>query len=130
VRPTPDESRSLRVLLVDDDDNVINVFRSGLELHGMQVFTASSTEEAMERANELDDLDVFVVDINLPDGFGSSLALALRQVHPESKVVYMSGYARHDPILSQGIEEHMTFLNKPFSIAELASTIREVTAAE
>jgi DNA-binding NtrC family response regulator len=130
VRPTPDESRSLRVLLVDDDDNVLNVFRSGLELHGFQVFTASSTEEAMERANTLEDLDVFVVDINLPDGFGSSLALALRQVHPESKVVYMSGYARHDPILSQGIEEHMTFLNKPFSIAELARTIREVTAAD
>lgn len=128
--PTPDESRSLRVLLVDDDDNVLNVFRSGLELHGFQVFTASSTEEAMERANALEDLDVFVVDINLPDGFGSSLALALRQVHPESKVVYMSGYARHDPILSQGIEEHMTFLNKPFSIAELARTVREVTAAE
>lgn len=128
--PTPDESRSLRVLLVDDDDNVLNVFRSGLELHGFQVFTASSTEEAMERANALEDFDVFVVDINLPDGFGSSLALALRQVHPESKVVYMSGYARHDPILSQGIEEHMTFLNKPFSIAELARTIREVTAAE
>lgn len=130
MRSTPDESRSLRVLLVDDDDNVLNVFRSGLELHGFQVFTASSTEEAMERANALEDLDVFVVDINLPDGFGSSLALALRQVHPESKVVYMSGYARHDPILSQGIEEHMTFLNKPFSIAELARTIREVTAAE
>jgi DNA-binding NtrC family response regulator len=92
------------------------------------VFTASSSEEAMERAGAVPDLDVMVLDINLPDGFGSSLALALRQVQPESRVVYMSGYARHDPILQQGIEEHMVFLDKPFTIADLAATIRKVMA--
>jgi DNA-binding NtrC family response regulator len=128
VTSSAEESRSLRVLLVDDDVNVLNVFRSGLELHGFQVFTASSSEEAMERAGAVSDLDVMVLDINLPDGFGSSLALALRQVQPESRVVYMSGYARHDPILQQGIEEHMVFLDKPFTIAELAATIRKVMA--
>jgi len=126
---TADEPTSLRVLLVDDDVNVLNVFRSGLELHGFEVFAASSGEEAMERAGAVSELDVMVLDINLPDGFGSSLALALRQVHPECAVVYMSGYARHDPILQQGIEDHMAFLNKPFSIAELAQTIRKVAGA-
>jgi DNA-binding NtrC family response regulator len=122
-----DSAPSLRVLLVDDDLNVLNVFRSGLELHGFQVYTASSSQDAMDRATAVTEpLDVLVVDINLPDGFGSSLALALRQVHPKTKVVYMSGYTQHDPILKEGIEEHMVFLNKPFSIAELASTIRRV----
>jgi DNA-binding NtrC family response regulator len=121
-------SGRLRVLLVDDDVNVLNVFRSGLELHGFEVFTASSGEEAMERAGSVGPLDVMVLDINLPDGFGSSLALQLRQVHPDCGVVYMSGYARHDPILQQGIEEHMAFLNKPFSIAELAETVRRVAS--
>ncbi len=122
-----DKGRVVRVLLVDDDPNILNVFRSGLELHGFEVVTASSSQEAMETASSVSEpLDVLVVDINLPDGFGSSLALGLRQVHPDTKIVYMSGYARHDPILQQGIEEHMVFLNKPFSIAELASTIRRV----
>lgn len=128
MNPPNDDPRPLRVLLVDDDVNVLNVFRSGLELHGFQVFEASSGEEAMDRAGEIDDIDVMVLDINLPDGFGSSLALQLRQVHPTSGVVYMSGFARHDPILQQGIEEHMAFLNKPFSIAELAETVRKVAA--
>lgn len=119
----------LRVLLVDDDENILNVFRSGLELHGFTVMTASSTDEAMERAGEGGEpFDVIVVDINLPDGFGSSLALSLRQIQPDVKIVYMSGYTQHDPILAQGIEEHMVFLNKPFSIAELAETIRGVVA--
>lgn len=118
-----------RVLLVDDDANILNVFRSGLELHGFQVTTASTTDEALERANiDGEAFDVFVIDINLPDGFGSSLALSLRDAQPEAKIIYMSGYAAHDPILAQGIEEHMAFLNKPFSIAELAETIREVTS--
>lgn len=116
------------MLLVDDDVNVLNVFRSGLELHGFQVFTASSTEEAMEKIGSVGHVDVVVLDINLPDGFGSSLALSLRQAQPDIRVVYMSGYARHDPILQQGIEEHMAFLNKPFSIAELAETVRRVVA--
>lgn len=119
----------LRVLLVDDDENILNVFRAGLELHGFTVMTASSTDEAMERAGEGGErFDVIVVDINLPDGFGSSLALSLRQIQPDVKIVYMSGYTQHDPILAQGIEEHMVFLNKPFSIAELAETIRGVVA--
>ncbi len=130
MNSTHDDSRPLRVLLVDDDVNVLNVFRSGLELHGFQVFEASSGDEAMERAGAIDGLDVMVLDINLPDGFGSSLALQLRQIHPTCGLVYMSGYARHDPILQQGIEEHMAFLNKPFSIAELAETIRKVATAE
>lgn len=121
----------LRVLLVDDDANILNVFRSGLELHGFQVMTASTTDEALERASvEEEAFDVFVIDINLPDGFGSSLALSLRDAQPEAKIIYMSGYAEHDPILAQGIEEHMAFLNKPFSIAELAETIRAVTSED
>jgi two-component system cell cycle sensor histidine kinase/response regulator CckA len=128
VTATDDESAPpLRVLLVDDDLNILNVFRSGLELHGFKVYTASSSQDAMDRASTVTEpLDVLVVDINLPDGFGSSLALALHEVHPQTKIVYMSGYTQHDPILKQGIEEHMVFLNKPFSIAELASTIRRV----
>jgi DNA-binding NtrC family response regulator len=130
VNPSAEENpRPLRVLLVDDDPNVLNVFRSGLQLHGFEVITASSSEEAMDRASAATEpLDVLVVDINLPDGFGSSLALALRQVHPQTKIVYMSGYTEHDPILKEGIEEHMVFLSKPFSIAELASTVRRVAS--
>jgi two-component system cell cycle sensor histidine kinase/response regulator CckA len=122
-------SAPLRVLIVDDDENILNVFRAGLELHGFEVTTASSTDEAMERAGDGGEtFDVIVVDINLPDGFGSSLALSLRQVHPDVKIVYMSGYTEHDPILAQGIEEHMVFLTKPFSIAELAETVRQVAS--
>ena len=128
MKAPPEASRpALRVLLVDDDTNILNVFRSGLELHGFEVATASTTDEALERANAEDEsFDVFVVDINLPDGFGSSLALSLREAQPGAKIVYMSGYTEHDPILAQGIEEHMVFLTKPFSIAELAEAIHGV----
>jgi DNA-binding NtrC family response regulator len=117
-------------MLVDDDPNILTVFQSGLELKGFEVVTASSSQEAMDVASAFEGpLHACVVDINLPDGFGSSLAFGLQQIHPGAKVVYMSGYTTLDPILKQGIEEHMVFLTKPFSIADLASTIRDVVGS-
>lgn len=116
-----------RVLLVDDDLAFLRVFGDGLERSGFDVVTAGSFQEALDRAGEPGPpLDVLVADINLRDGWGARLALALAPLQPDAKVVYISGYAASDPILKEGIEDHMVFLGKPFEIEELAETVRGV----
>lgn len=116
-----------RVLLVDDDTALLRVFGPGLGRLGFDMTTAASFQEALDRASEPGRVvDVLVADINLQDGWGARLALAIAPLQPDAKVVYISGYAATDPILKDGIEGHMTFLGKPFEIEELAETIRSV----
>lgn len=121
-----DEPRP-RVLLVDDDQTFLRIFSSGLERSGFDVVAAGSFQEALDRAGEPGrSVDVLVADINLPDGWGARLALAVAPLQPEVKVVYISGYAATDPILKDGVEEHMAFLSKPFEVQELADAVRGV----
>lgn len=118
-----------RVLLVDDDVAFLRVFSAGLERSGFDVVTAETFQEALDRAGEPGPpLDVLIADINLPDGWGARLALALAPLQPQAKVVYISGYAATDPILKEGIEDHMVFLGKPFEVEELADKVRAVLA--
>lgn len=119
-----------RVLLVDDDLAFLRIFGEGLTRSGFDVVTAGSFQEALDLASESGPpLDVLVADINLTDGWGARLALALAPLQPEAKVVYISGYAASDPILKEGIEDHMVFLGKPFEVEELAETVRGVLKA-
>lgn len=119
-----------RVLLVDDDVDFLHVFGIGLERSGFDVVTAGSFQEALDRASEPGPpMDVLVADINLQDGWGARLAMALAPLQPDAKVVYISGYAATDPILKEGIEDHMAFLGKPFEVEELADKVRSVLEA-
>ena len=126
---TPASSRgsSARVLLVDDDAAILRVFGPGLTRYGFDVTTAGSFQEALDRASEPGPpLDALVIDINLQDGWGARLALAISPLHPTAEVVYISGATTTDPILREGIEDHMTFLGKPFDIEQLAEALRAV----
>lgn len=125
--PRSEESSSGQppvVLLVDDDEDFVRVFSNGLRRADLKVISATSAQEAHEIASSLDRLDVLVADINLKDGWGSTLALTIRQIHPAAEVIYVSGYAVSDPVLREGIEDHMAFLGKPFGVSELVEAIR------
>ncbi|HZD05346.1 MAG TPA: response regulator [Longimicrobiales bacterium] len=115
---------------MDDDVDFLRTFGTGLERSGFDVVTAGSFQEALDRASEPGPpLDVLIADINLPDGWGARLALALAPLQPDAKVVYISGYAATDPILKEGIEDHMAFLGKPFEVKDLADKVRSVLEA-
>lgn len=131
ARSTESSESRPRVLLVDDDLAFLRSFGEGLETSGFDVLTAGSFQEALDRAGDPGPpLDVLVVDINLADGWGARLVQALGPMQPAAKVVYISGYATTDPILKEGIEDHMAFLGKPFEIEELAETVRDVLRRE
>lgn len=125
---TKDPERKPNVLLVDDDEDLRKVFSAGLEKKGFKVVSAGSADEAIRAAADPEvEIDVIVMDIVLPDSWGSQVAMEQGLFRPEVKVIYISGYSREDAVLqaSSGNEE-VHFLPKPFTVEELGAKIRAV----
>jgi DNA-binding NtrC family response regulator len=129
-RRTPAEDRAPVVFFVDDEPGIRGSFATLMRRRGFTVLEAGSADEA-GRMIEIykDPIDVLLMDINLPDGWGATLAQALLEEHPEMTVVYTTGYADEDPILSGALNDAPWVLRKPFSSDELLELIRRAMDA-
>jgi CheY-like chemotaxis protein len=133
-RVEPLQVRSLRgdetVLLVEDEDVVRKFAHRVLESYGYTVHAVADPRQAIEFISpRISAIDIIVTDVVLPDMNGRVMATALREQHPESKVLYMSGYA-DNAIVHHGIlERGMRFLPKPFSAEALARSVRDALEA-
>jgi two-component system cell cycle sensor histidine kinase/response regulator CckA len=131
--PAPSDRRSKTrggretILVVEDMDEVREVVASALESKGYGVLAAGSADEAI-RLSRLHDgsIDLLLTDVVMPEQNGVQLARKITAAHPETKVLYMSGYADQE-IISQGVLDlNLALLPKPFGSDELATKVREV----
>jgi CheY-like chemotaxis protein len=99
----------------------------GLESRGYGVLLAGEGEEAL-RIVEHRPIDVLVTDVLLPGLSGPEVAERARQARPEVGVVFMSGFA--DGLIAGEVlvDEGVPFLQKPFSVSDLAEEIFRVVS--
>jgi CheY-like chemotaxis protein len=122
-------SRRPVVFFVDDEEGIRGIWSLVLREHGYEVVEAGSAEEAAARIETMRErIDVLLMDINLPDGWGASVAQRLRESHPEMTVVYTTGYAATDPILSGGLGDAPFVIRKPSPTEELLRVIAAALA--
>ncbi|MEQ9399174.1 MAG: response regulator [Longimicrobiales bacterium] len=128
--PDPQDSPASRVVFfVDDDEDVRSVTKALLERRGFTVIQAGSAEEAGRVAEAYEQpIDVLLMDINLPDGWGAVVAQRLRAHHPEMVTVYTTGFASSDPILSGGLKDAEFVVPKPFTSTELIEMLEKAIA--
>ena len=121
--PVPQE-REITVLLVDDEEALLTAATEFLKLRGFRVLAARDGSEALSVAAKLADrLDALVTDIVMPGISGRVLAHELLKVHPETRILYTSGYPDAAGI---EIEDTSAFLRKPFRFDALTLKIREI----
>jgi len=114
-----------RILVVDDEDEIRQLFVDILVPKGHQVVVAASGAEALERANE-DDFDVIVLDIKMPGMNGVEAFHALKRLQPEARYVMITGYAGSD-LVDQSLDQGaLLCLNKPFGIADVLDLVRSL----
>jgi CheY-like chemotaxis protein len=117
-------------MLVEDEEIVRNLVREILEGKGYTVLEARNGAEALELGRTFDGrIHLLVTDVVMPKMSGRELAEELLATHPETKVLYMSGYT--DGIIgNHGVLEPRTeLLQKPFSVDLLAEKVRRVLDA-
>ena len=114
------------ILLVEDEPALRLAVHQALSQLGYVVFEAASGVKArvVWRAHQ-HDIDLLLTDLMMPDGLsGKDLADGLMKEKPSLKVTYMSGYSAEVVGKDFPLQEGIHFLNKPFSIQQLARTLR------
>ena len=116
----------MRVLVVEDDEQVAGSLRRGLQELGMTVDTVGDGVEALAAA-EAASYDVIVLDVMLPGHDGYEVAQTLRRRRVGSRVLMLTGRTAVDDRV-QGLDAGADdYLAKPFALKELAARIRALT---
>ncbi len=115
------------ILLVEDDAAVRALGQRVLEQCGYTVLPACDGHVALEFArNYPHHIDVLVSDVVMPHLGGRKLAEAIATIRPATKVMFVSGYTDDEVLLHGVVHSEVTMLQKPYSLATLAQTIRRV----
>ncbi len=119
------------VLLVEDEEIVRKITSTILRENGYSVMEASDGEEALEIARSYQAaIHLMLTDVVMPRMSGQELAYRMKQVRPETKVLYISGYTS-DTIVHHGtLDPGLAFLQKPFTPVGLALKVRHVLEGE
>ncbi len=114
------------ILVVEDHEDVRTLTVKILNSYGYHVIEASNGAEALAAArNHVGPIHLLLTDVVMPGMNGKELSDRLRQLQPDLKVLFTSGYTA-DVIARRGVlEENVAYLPKPFSPERLAAKVRE-----
>lgn len=135
ARPDQGEPRERRgsdltgsgtIMLVEDEDAVRVFSARALRNKGYQVLEAKNGEAALQQlGTDGNRIDLLITDVVMPQMDGPTLARHVRQMRPDMRVIFISGYAEDRLGEIDGVEV-AHFLPKPFSLKQLASKVKEV----
>jgi two-component system, cell cycle sensor histidine kinase and response regulator CckA len=129
-RPARDLTGTGTVLLVEDEDPVRMFSARALRNKGYKVVEAKSGEDALEKITSgAETVDLIVTDVVMPRMDGPTLVKEVRALHPDMKVIFISGYTEDAFRKRLGDEGGIHFLAKPFSLTQLAGKVKEVMIA-
>jgi PAS domain S-box-containing protein len=115
------------ILLVEDEPGILETTALMLEGQGYSVLRAGSAAEGVRLFREQTcTVHMLITDVVMPEMNGRDLAGELLSAHPQLNCLFMSGYTS-DVIAQHGVlEEGVHFIQKPFSLPDLAAKVREV----
>lgn len=114
-----------KILVVDDEDALRTVLSGELVSEGYEVRTASDGDEAMSGLQK-ETFDLVLLDIKMPRVNGFEVLRFIKEKHPKTKVVMLTGFAD----LKNAIESKKLgaedFVSKPYDLVDLLTTIERV----
>ena len=114
------------ILVVEDEPEILNLTKRMLEKQGYHVLTAGTPGEAIRLAEEhAGEIHLLMTDVVMPEMNGRDLAKRMISFYPNIRRLFMSGYTAnviaHHGVLDEGVH----FIQKPFSIRDLAAKVRQ-----
>jgi DNA-binding response OmpR family regulator len=116
----------VKILIVDDDQNILRLYKEELEDEGYNIVTASNGQEAIERF-ESEDPDLVTLDILLPDIDGIKLLRQMKEKKPRLPIIMSTAYDYRDDFAVWASEAYIV---KSSDLTELKATIKKLTERE
>ncbi|MCB9651600.1 MAG: PAS domain S-box protein [Deltaproteobacteria bacterium] len=114
------------ILVAEDDEMVRKLVCETLSSHGYHVIEASTPEDGLRLAREhTSALHLLLTDVVMPQMHGRALYKEVVALHPEAKVLFMSGYTENVIVHHGVLDDTVDFVQKPFSVRELAARVRQ-----
>jgi len=115
------------ILVVEDEPLVRNVAVHVLKEQGYTVIEASNGLEALDVASQHQEgpIDLLLTDMVMPAMGGRKLADRLKELHPDIKVLFTSGYTEDEAFKDEVFNERTNFMSKPFDPSTLTRKVRE-----
>ncbi len=117
------------VLIVEDDPAVRTLVSEVLSELGYTFIEAGEALDAVPILESGQRIDLLISDVGLPGMNGRQLAEIARQLRPELKVLFITGYAEHAAVRGGFLENGMQLITKPFAFDHLTSKVREMIEA-
>jgi two-component system cell cycle sensor histidine kinase/response regulator CckA len=116
-------SRPLNVLIVDDEPSVQRFVERVLSEAGYATTVAGDGPEALEAASRMEQLDLVVTDVMMPQMTGDELGRRLRAERPSVKVLYLTGFS--DRLFKEKVTlwADEAFLDKPCTVKGLLEAV-------
>ena len=119
-----------RILVVDDEQDLCEIFRFNLEAEDYEVDTAASAEEALEKVEGgkrgVDGYDLLLLDVMMGGMSGFDLARQLRESGDQTPVIFLTALGGHDDQL-QGFDAGADdYIAKPFSFDTVLARVKAV----
>lgn len=125
VRPPADLAGQGTILFVEDEDSVRIMAAKTLRKRGYKVIEACDGDEAYEILEDGEHrFDLMISDVIMPGMDGPTLLKKGRGLLGDARIVFISGYAREEFSDLLAEERDVTFLPKPFTLAQLAEKVK------
>ena len=117
-----------RVLVVDDNTDILAVFREGLEMRDYEVVTASGVNQALQLITT-EEFDALLSDLHMPDaGDGLTVVSAMRHAHPKAVTLLLSGYPALQEAMAAVLRAADEVLVKPVGFSQISEIIEKKLA--
>ncbi|MFY9943615.1 MAG: sigma-54 dependent transcriptional regulator [Desulfobacterales bacterium] len=117
-----------KILIVDDDRNLLQVIRLRLEAEGFEVTPAATAAEALEHA-KAEIFALALIDLKLKDGSGIEVMAHLQQTTPELPVIILTAFGTIDSAVEAIQKGARSYVTKPFDYRDLLIKIRNCLEA-
>ena len=116
---------NLRVLLVDDEEELVSALVERLGYRGIESKYALNGQQAIEMIKE-ESFDVVVLDLKMPGMSGIEIHSIIKKEHPDLPILLITGHGAPPEQLGLSPGEHYDLLEKPIGLEVLIEKIREV----
>ncbi|CAI8914190.1 two-component system, cell cycle sensor histidine kinase and response regulator CckA [Pseudomonas sp. IT-P258] len=129
VEHSPLAKRGETVLIVEDDPAVRMLVSTVLSDLGYAYVEACDGDSAVPILDSAQRIDLLISDVGLPGMNGRQLAEIGRQLRPDLRVLFITGYAEHAAVRGGFLDPGMQMITKPFTFDLLTAKVREMISA-